>query len=127
MRYTITQGQFHSLIYSYLNEMYSKKNFKKEINPYVEDGNTWHVKLLTDNNKYFLHYFYFGPGFDDDGSPHNGVGELQVHHEIVTMFRQIFSIRTSKVLDIVGDWVSDVLNVDVDNISIYPKGGSQSY
>jgi hypothetical protein len=120
MRYVITQSQFHTLIYKYLNNLFSKKDFRKELNPYVKDGNTWHIEMFNDSGKELLSYFWFGPGEDDDGNPHNGVGNLHVNPEIIDTLRGIFSVRESKILDIVADWASETLNADIDEISIFP-------
>jgi hypothetical protein len=120
MRYVITQSQFHTLIYKYLSGQFTNKDFRKEINPYVKDGNTWRVEMFNDSGKELLSYFWFGPGEDDDGNPHNGIGSLHVNPEIVDTLRGIFSVRESKILDIIADWVSETLNSDIDEISIYP-------
>lgn len=125
MRYVITQNQFHRLIYVYLNDMFSKKDFRKELNPYVTDGNTWRVDLFNDKGRPVMSYYWYGPGEYDNGVPHNGVGELSVHYEIVNTLKGIFQIRTSKILDIVADWVSETLNVDIDDVDIYPKDKSR--
>jgi hypothetical protein len=120
MRYVITQSQFHTLIYRYLDGQFTNKDFRKEINQYVKDGNTWRVEMFNDSGKELLSYFWFGPGEDDDGNPHNGIGSLHVNPEIVDTLRGIFSVRESKILDIVADWASETLNSDIDEISIYP-------
>jgi hypothetical protein len=128
MRYIITPSQFHSLIYKYLEDMFSEKNFKKEINPYVKDGNTWRVEMSNDSGKQLLAYFWYGPGEDDDGNPHNGVGSLHIHYQILDSLRGFFGIRESKIQDIIADWVSETLNVDIDEISIHPhRNGTPNY
>lgn len=121
MRYIITQTQLHSLIYRYLDDMFSKKNFDKELNPHVEDGNTWRINMFDNDGKEKMVYFWFGPGEYDSGDPHNGIGNLHVHPDIVDGLRKTLSIRESKVLDVVADWVSETLDVDIDEISIYPN------
>ena len=121
MRYIITQSQFHKLIYSYLNNKFSNKDFRKKINPYVKSGGTWSVDLFTDDGEEKMSYFWFEPGEDDDGNPHNGVGHFYVHPEIADHLREIFSVRESKILDIISDWVSETLNVDIDETTIYPS------
>ena len=128
MRYIITPSQFHNLIYKFLEDMFSNKDFRKEINPYVKDGNTWRVDMFNDSGKRLLTYFWFGPGEDDDGNPHNGVGNLHVNPEIVDTLRNIFSVRESKILDIIADWVSETLNADIDEVSISPhRNGTPNY
>lgn len=121
MRYLISQSQFHNLIYNYLEDMFSDKNFEKSINPYVKDGNTWNIRMYDNDGSEIFQYFWFGNGEYDDGTPHNGIGNLHVNPEIVDTLRKIFNIRESKVLDILADWVSETLNVDIDEISIYPE------
>jgi hypothetical protein len=124
MRYIISQSQFHKLVYQYLDDLFSKDNFKKEINPFVSDGNTWRIDMYSDLNKNLISYFWYGPGGswdDDEGTIHNGVGNLHIHPSIIDTIRGLFRIRESKVMDIVADWVSEKLNVDIDEISIYPQ------
>lgn len=128
MRYIITPSQFHMLIYKFLDDIFPNKDFRKEINPYVKDGNTWRVEMFSDNKRNLITYFWYGPGEDDDGNPHNGIGSIHVHPEIVDTLRNTFSVRESKILDIIADWVSETLNVDIDEISIYPhRKGSANY
>lgn len=121
MRYIITQTQLHTLVYKYLNDIFSNKDFREEINPYVQDGSTYSIDMVSDEGEKLLTYFWYGPGEYDDGTPHNGVGSLHIHHNIVDMFVKMFSIRESKVLDIVADWVSQTLGGDIDEVDIHPK------
>lgn len=121
MRYVITQSQFHSLIYNYLGSMYSNKDFRKKVNPFVSSGKSWNIDMFNNDGKRLISYYWDGPGEYDDGTPHNGVGSLLVNPTIVNSLMSMFSIRQSKVLDIVADWVSETLNVDIDEISIYPE------
>jgi hypothetical protein len=127
MRYIITQTQLHSLIYKYLDDMFSQKDFRKELNPYVKDGGTWRVDMFSDDGKNLITYFWYGKGEYDDGTPHNGVGSLHIHHRITDMLKDTLSIRESKVLDIVADWVSETLGGDIDEIDVYPKKENPSY
>jgi hypothetical protein len=121
MRYIITPSQFHSLIYKFLDDIFPNKDFRKEINPYVKDGDTWRIHMFDEDDRNLITYFWYGPGDDDDGNPHNGIGLIYVHHEIVDTLRNTFSVRESKILDIIADWVSETLNVDIDKIAIYPN------
>lgn len=121
MRYIISQTQFHKLIYSYLEKQFTQKDFRKEINPYVKDGNTWRIDMFNDKKRNTISFFWYGPGEDDDGNPHNGVGSLQIHPDIVDTLRGAFSVRESKILDVIADWVTETLDVDVDEIAIYPS------
>jgi hypothetical protein len=128
MRYIISQSQFHTLIYKYLNGIFSNKNFKKEINPYVKDGNTWRVDMFNDSGKRLLTYFWYGPGEDDDGNPHNGVGSLHIHYELLDSLRAPLGVRESKIQDIIADWVSETLDADIDEVSISPhRNGTPNY
>lgn len=121
MRYIITQDQFHNAIYKILNQ--NLGNVEKEINPYDKTGNTYRLNMFDQDGKEFLNYFYFPPGEDDDGNPHNGHGSIHIHWETDDMIRKIFSIRGTKVMDVISDWVSDTFGVDVDEADIYPKKG----
>jgi 3-methyladenine DNA glycosylase AlkC len=40
--------------------------------------------------------------------------------KIVNQIKKILSLRETKVLDIIADWVTDTFEVDVDEVSIYP-------
>lgn len=121
MRYIISQTQFHKLIYSYLEKQFTQKDFRKEINPYVKDGNTWRIDMFNDKKRNVISFFWYGPGEDDDGNRHNGVGYLQVHPDIIDTLRGAFTVRESKILDVIADWVTETLDVDVDEIEIYPE------
>ena len=70
MRYIITQSQLHTLVYSYLDEMFSNEDFERKINEYDKSGNTWRIHMNDDNGNEKIVYFWFGPGEDDDGNPH---------------------------------------------------------
>ena len=120
MRYIITQSQLHTLVYSYLDEMFSNEDFERKINEYDKSGNTWRIHMNDDNGNEKIVYFWFGPGEDDDGNPHNGTGSLHVHPDVADFIRNTFSIRQGKALDIIGDWVSEKFNVDIDEVDIYP-------
>jgi hypothetical protein len=109
------------LIYKYLDGLFTNEDFRKELNPYVEDGNTWRIDMFTDKGKELMNYFWYGPGEYDDGTKHNGVGQLSVHHELADTLRNNLTVRESKILDIIADWVSEKLNVDVDELDISPK------
>lgn len=123
MRYIITTTQLHKLVYKFLDDTFSKKDFRKEINPYVKDGNTWHIDMFDDKGKKLFSYFWYGTGGtwdDDDDTPHDGVGNLHVNPYIVDDLRSTLKVRESKILDIIGDWVSETLGVVIDDITIYP-------
>ena len=121
MRYIITQDQFHNAIYKILNQNLGK--VEKEINPYDKTGDTYRLNMFDQDGKEFLNYFYFPPGEDDDGNPHNGQGSIHIHWETDDMIKKIFSIRGTKVKDVISDWVSDTFGVDVDEADIYPEKG----
>jgi len=119
MRYIITQTQLHSIIYKYLDGMFEDVNPKKEVNPHNPNA----YRLILGN----INYFYFGAGEYDDwgpggeGTKHYGVGHLHVHPDIVDTLRKTIKIRESKVVDVIADWFSEKFEVDIDEISIYPK------
>ena len=120
MRYIITQSQLHTLVYSYLDEMFSNEDFERKINEYDKSGNTWRIHMKDDNGHEKIVYFWFGPGEDDDGNTHYGVGSIHIHPDIVDTLRQIFNIRESRVIDVIADWFSEKFEVDIDEISVYP-------
>lgn len=121
MRYIITSSQLHNLIYKHLDQIFSKEDFRKEINPHVKDGQTWSVDMYTDKGKNLISYFWFGPGEDDDGNPHNGVGSLHIHPDVVDPLRTMLKIRQNRLMDVIADWVSQKLNSDIDEIELYPN------
>jgi hypothetical protein len=115
MRYFITQGQLHSIIYNYLDEKLENVTTDKITNPI--NPNAYRIEMGDD----LITYFYYGPGEDDDGNIHYGVGMLHIHPDIVDTLRQLINIRQSKVVDIVADWFSEKFEVDIDETSIYPN------
>lgn len=118
MRYIITQDQFHSAIYKILNQNLGE--VEKEINPYDKSGETYRLNIFDQDGENFLTYFYYPPGEDDDGVEHNGQGHLHIHWKTDDMIRKIFSIRHTKVADVIADWVSDKFGLDIDEVDIYP-------
>ena len=115
MRYIITSSQIHQIVYQYLDNMFKNVKPNKETNPHNPEA-----YRRIDLGEY-ISYFYFGPGEDDDGNPHYGIGSIHIHPEIVDTLRQIIKIRESKVLDIVADWFSEKFEVDIDEVSLYPN------
>jgi hypothetical protein len=120
MRYVITKDQFHKIVYNILDEMLDGGNVKKEINPYVKSGKTYRLNMFDKDGKEFMNYFYYEPGEDDDGNPHDGHGSIHVNWQVNDKIKRILSLRETKVLDIIADWVTDTFEVDVDEVSIYP-------
>jgi hypothetical protein len=114
MRYKITQTQLHNLVYKYLDDMFEGMTPNTKINPY--NSSAYEMRLGEK-----ISYFYYGPGEYDDDTKHYGIGYLHVHPDIVDTLRQLFNIRETKVVDIVADWFSNKFEVDIDEISIYPK------
>lgn len=121
MRYIITQSQFHKLIYSYLDGQFTIGDFRKEINPYDRTGKTYSVKMFDDTGKELITYFWYPPGEDDDGVPHNGIGNVYIGKALIGTLKDIFVVRESKILDIIGDWVSERFEVDVDEVDAYER------
>lgn len=119
MRYVITQTQFHDLIYKFLNAKFKEDKFKKHYN---EDGETiWRIDMLDENGDDSISFFWHEPGLYDDGETlHNGIGNLHIHPTIVDSLRTVFKVRENKIMDIIADWVSEKLNVDIDEITLYP-------
>ena len=119
MRYIITSSQFHTLIYKYLDNIFSNKDFRTEPNPYLKDA--YRVDMFDHQGKELISYFWFGPGVDDDDNPHNGVGSLHINPNILDSLRTMFNVRETKIKDIIADWVSEKFNTDVDEIEIHPS------
>jgi hypothetical protein len=120
MRYVITKDQFHKIVYNILDEMLDDGEVEKRINPYAESGKTYRLDMYDKDGKEFMNYFYFEPGEDDDGNQHDGHGSVHVNWELNDKIRKLLSLRQTKVLDVIADWVTDKFDVDVDEVSIYP-------
>jgi hypothetical protein len=114
MRYIITQGQLHQVVYKYLDDIFGNSDSEKIQNPHNPDD--YRIEMGDD----LITYFYYGPGEYDDDTPHYGIGSLHIHPDIVDTLRKLIKIRESKVVDIVADWFSEKYNVDIDEVSIYP-------
>jgi hypothetical protein len=121
MRYVITQGQLHRVVYKYLDNIFDGAEPLNIPNPYSD--NTYRMELRSKKNKMNVTYYYYGPGTydDDDDTKHNGVGELSIHADLIDTLRELISIRQTKVFDLISDWFSEKYNVDVDEVSIYPE------
>jgi len=125
MRYVITKDQFHKIVYNILDEMMEGGGVKREENPY--SNGAYRIHMYNSDDEEIIVYFYFPPGEDDDGNPHNGIGSIHVNWAIDEKITKIFSLRQSKVLDIIADWVTDKFGVDVDEVDVYPKKPSSGY
>jgi len=125
MRYVITKDQFHKIVYNILDEMLEGGGVKREENPY--SNGAYRIHMYNSDDEEIIVYFYFPPGEDDDGNPHNGIGSIHVNWAIDEKITKIFSLRQSKVLDIIADWVTDKFGVDVDEVDVYPKKPSSGY
>jgi hypothetical protein len=121
MRYVITQGQLHRVVYKYLDNIFDGAEPVNIPNPY--STNAYRIELRSKKNKMNVTYNYYGPGTydDDDNTKHNGVGELSIHADLIDTLRELISIRETKVFDLISDWFSEKYNVDVDEVSIYPN------
>ena len=118
-RYVITDNQSKEVIHKYLDKNIVK--FEKEVNPYT--NRSYNVKMYNTGDEKMLLYIWFGPGGswdDDDDTVHNGVGSLQVHPSIVDLFRQMFKMRETKILDIVTEWADGKVEDEIDEVTIYP-------
>jgi len=124
MRYIITQGQLHQVVYKYLDDIFGNSDSEKKQNPLNPDA--YRIELKTPKRADTISYYYFGEGeyddygYDSEGTKHYGVGHLHVHHNIVDDLRRLIKTRETKVMDIVADWFSEKYNVDIDEVSIYP-------
>jgi hypothetical protein len=115
----------HQVVYKYLNDIFGNSDSEKTQNPH--NPNAYRIELKTPKRADTISYYYFGEGEYDDwgpggeGTKHYGVGHLHVHHNIVDDLRKLIKTRETKVMDIVADWFSEKYNVDIDEVSIYPK------
>ena len=125
MRYVITKDQFHKVVYNMLNDMLEGGKVEKEINPYVKSGKTYRLNMFDANGKEFMSYFFYEPGEDDDGNPHDGHGSIHVNWTVDDKIRKLLSLRQTKVWDIIADWVTDKFGVDVDEVDVYPTRPSR--
>lgn len=119
MRYIITQGQLHQIVYKYLDNIFGNSDSEKIQNPHNPDA--YRIELKVPKKSETISYFYYGPGEYDDDTKHYGIGSLHIHPDIVDTIRKLVGIRETKVVDIVTDWFSEKFEVDVDEISIYPE------
>jgi len=88
MKYVITKEQFHNIVYGVLDEMLEDGKVEKEINPYVESGKTYRLNMFDKNGEIFITYFYFEPGEDDYGIPHDDSGSIHVHWQVDEKIRK---------------------------------------
>ena len=127
MRYIITQGQLDSIVYNYLDKKFSESDGKKIVNPHNPDA--YRIELHPNTGSEEITYYFYGSGeFDDtyfgmEARKHYGIGHLHIHPDIVDTIRLMITIRETKVLDIVADWFSQKFEVDIDEVSIFPKRG----
>lgn len=117
MRYIITKDQFHKIAYNILDEMLEEGEVKKELIP----NNSYRIEMFNKNGDEFLTYIFFEEGEDDDGNFHNGHGSIFIHWSVDDKIRKLSSLRKSKVLDIIADWVTEKFDVNVDEVYINPK------
>ena len=118
-RYVITDNQSKEVIHKYLDKNIVK--FEKEVNPY--NNSSYTIQMIDKKGDRLLYYIWYGAGGtydDDDDTVHNGIGSLQVHPNIVDLFRQMFKLRVSKILDIISEWVDGKVEDEVDEVTIYP-------
>ena len=118
-RYVITDNQSKEVIHKYLDKNIVK--FEKEVNPY--NNSSYTIQMIDKKGDRLLYYIWYGAGGtydDDDDTVHNGIGNLQVHPNIVDLFRQMFKLRVSKILDIISEWVDGKVEDEVDEVTIYP-------
>jgi len=119
MRYIITQGQLHQIVYKYLDNIFGNSDSEKIQNPHNPDA--YRIELKAPEKSETISYFYYGPGEYDDDTKHYGIGTLHIHPYIVDDLRRLIKTRETKVMDIVADWFSEKYQVDIDEISIYPE------
>jgi len=118
MRYIITQGQLHQVVYKYLDNIFGNSDSEKIQNPHNPDA--YRIELKAPEKSETISYFYYGPGEYDDDTKHYGIGTLHIHPDIVDDLRRLIKTRETKVMDMVADWFSEKYQVDIDEVSIYP-------
>lgn len=120
MRYIITQGQLHQVVYKYLDSTFKNSKIKKIQNDY--DSKAYRLELKSSDNEKFTYYFYGAGRYNDyDDTEHTEVATLHISPDIIDILRRMIKIRETKVIDIVSDWFSEKYQVNVDNIGIYPE------
>lgn len=123
MRYIITPGQFHKVVYSYLNDINENGTYEEIVDDY---GNTkiyiYEPKGINTSgvrvSNEILFYVWYPPGEDDDGKPHDGVGHLFFDDFETSLLGKLLSIRPNAVLDIVADWFTETFDYEVDRVSV---------
>ena len=123
MKYIITTTQFHTIIYNHFDRELSGE-VKKEINPYDESGRTYSLELHNEEGKNLLSFYYFPKTDNTIGGERDiqdSSGSLHVHYRLYDELKGFLPLRKSGILNIIADWFTDKYNLDVDEVSIYPK------
>lgn len=107
MKYIITQTQFHKLVYKFLDKKFSDNVFELKQNPLIKFTKVIDLPLYSTNGKKLINVYVI----EDDSN-------LTIHPDLIEEIRDIFSIRSSKVMDIVGDWISEKLNINIEEVDI---------
>lgn len=116
-RYIITDSQFHSLVYNYLDKLIVRIN---KYHPWNDED--YRVDMYDKNGTILITYIWYGPGGEyDDDTKHNGIGSVLVNPKIIDFIREMFKMRETKAIDIFGDWLSSKVDNEVDEISLHPE------
>jgi hypothetical protein len=54
------------------------------------------------------------------------MGSLYIDSNLVDNLRISLNVRESKIIDIIADWVSEKLNVEIDEVGITREPGNRS-
>jgi NAD kinase len=118
MKFIITETQLHKVLYKYF-ESVSEKN-----GGFVDESNEFNKFRFAVKHPSFTHKF-FNADKEDPGDLMLVVGGDHsfafIAESLVSDMVNIFTIRTTKILDIYGDWISNKFNIDINEVSIYPK------
>lgn len=122
-RYIITNTQFHSLVYKYLDNLIVET---LKTNPWggTDKDKGYSLEMYDKNGKVIIKYIFYGPelNYDDpDDTNHNGIGSIIVHPKVIDFIRTTFNLRETRAKDILADWVTSKIDTDVDEVSIHPQ------
>jgi hypothetical protein len=118
MKYIISETQLHKIVYKYLEYVANSNG------GFVDDSDKPSKFRVAVKHPTYT-YSYFNDDVDEQGDLMLVSGGEHsfafIAESLVSEMVNLFSIRSSKVLDIYGDWVSTKFNIDIVEVSIYPK------
>ena len=108
MKYIITKGQLHRIAYQLLDdELKNTGGFKEN-----EDYGNHRFSLEDMNGDRIMSAVHY--------SEENARGETHafIGWRLINKISKLFSIRPTKAVDIIGDWLSETLNLEIDEIDV---------